>query len=194
MKINYKGSYEQVKIAVEDANEILYSKEFYALIRDRKEFNCTKNTPNQIADILEQTTLEIEVKTYKPRYRFSKVLGYFVKSIPNKVFLNKRKLYRNTCSITNTIIHEFVHAVDNHDGSKTDFGHSCDDFQNNTAPYTIGNIAEIMVDGNNLKDIDSSLEQFNNSGIIQCLTGNSSLIGISFTDGEELIIEESRID
>jgi hypothetical protein len=193
MKINYKGNYEQVKLAVEDANEILYSREFYELINQRENFNCTEKTPQEISKILQETDLEIEVKTYKPKWRYSKVLGYFVKSKPKNVFLNSRKLYRETSSITNTIVHEYVHAVDNHfENTAIDFGHNCGTFKN-TAPYTIGNIAEIMIDGNNLIDIDSRLEQFDELETIQCLAG-SSTNGFSFSDEQELIIEESRID
>lgn len=192
MKINYRGNYEQVKIAVEDANEVLYSREFYELIKQHKNFNCTEITPEKISEILQETDLEVEVKTYKPKWRYSKVLGYFVRSKPKNVFLNSRKLYRNTSSITNTIVHEYVHAVDNHiDNSIIEFGHNCGTFKN-TAPYTIGNIAEIMIDGNNLIDIDSRLEQFNESETIQCLAG-TSINGFSFEE-EDLIIEESRID
>ncbi len=193
MKVNYNGNYKQVNIAVEDANEILYSNKFYELIRQHKNFNCTEKTTQEIADILQKTDLEIEVKTYKPRWRYSKVLGYFVKSRPKNIFLNSRKLYRDTSSITNTIIHEYIHAVDNHfDNSIIDFGHNCGTFKN-TAPYTIGNIAEIMIDGNNITNIDSSLEQFNNTTVIHCLTG-SSINEVSFLEEEELIIEENRID
>jgi hypothetical protein len=193
MKINYKGNYEQVKIAVEDANEILYSKEFYELINKREDFNCTEKKPKEISKILQETDLEIEVKTYKPKWKHSKVLGYFVKSKPRNVFLNVRKLNRQTSSITNTIIHEYVHAVDNHfDNSVINFGHSCGTFKN-TAPYIIGNIAEIMIEGNNIINIDSRLKQFEELETIQCLAGNSEN-GVSFSDNQDFIIEESRID
>ena len=192
MKINYKGNYEQVRLAVEDANEVLYSNEFYELIEQYKNFKCTEKTSKEIASILKLTTLEVEVKIYKPRWRYSKVLGYFVKSRPKNIFLNSRKLYRNTSSITNTIIHEYVHAVDNHfDNSGIDFGHNCDTFKN-TAPYTIGNIAEIMVDGNDINNFDSSLIALDHTNILHCFNGES-VPGFSFIEEEDLIIEENRI-
>ncbi len=192
MKINYRGNYEQVKTAVEDANEILYSKEFYEIIKQLKSFKCTKKTPFEISEIIEKTDLEVEVKTYKPKWRYSRVLGYFVRSKPRNLFLNKRKLYRNTSSITNTIIHEYVHAVDNHyDNTVIDFGHNCGTFKN-TAPYTIGNIAEVMIDGNNIEKIDSRLEEFQNLETIHCLT-NTTGNSITYLE-EDLLIEDSRID
>ncbi len=189
MKINYKGNYEQVKLAVEDANEVLYSNEFYELIRQHTNFNCSKKTPQEIADIIQNTSLEVEVKLYKPRWRFSKVLGYFVKSKPNNLFLNSRKLYRDTSSISNTIVHEYVHAVDNNfDNTIIDFGHNCGTLKN-TAPYVIGNIAEIIIDGNEIDDIDSSLKHFESRTMVHCLIDGNQ----SFLKNEELIIEETRI-
>ncbi len=162
MKINYRGNYEQIKLAVEDANDVLNLDTFYSLIAKCEKFNCSKKTASEVAEILKTTTLEVEVKVYKPKWIFSKVLGYFVKGKPNCVFLNKRKLYRDTGSITNTIIHEYVHAVDNKYNNKIiDFGHNCGAHKN-TAPYVIGNIAEIIIDGYEINDIESELKLFKN--------------------------------
>lgn len=188
MKINYKGNFEQIKLAVEDANEVLYSNTIYDLIRKQDGFNCTNKTPIEISEIIQNTKLEVEVMAYKPRYLYSKVLGYFVKSRPTNIFLNSRKLYRDTSSISNTIIHEFVHAVDNDfDNTIIDFGHNCGTFVN-TAPYVIGNIAEIIINGHEIENLNEKLEAFNKNEFIHCLIDD----GKSLID-KEPIIEETRI-
>ena len=134
MRINYKGKYDQIKTAVEDANDVLNSDDFYTLISNHGDFNCSEFSSENISNIIKKSKLEVEVKIYKPRWRYSKVLGYFIKSNPNKIYLNSRKIYRDTNSITNTIIHEYVHAVDNSNNDNAiEFGHICESFTN-TAP------------------------------------------------------------
>lgn len=154
MRIIYRGDLSQVHLAVEDANDILNSNSFYEAISQYRNFNCTKMSPSQIAEIIKDSTLEVEAEDYRPRWPYSKVLGYFTKKKPNNIFLNRRKLYRNTESISNTIIHEYVHAVDNDfDDTIIDFGHNCGTFKS-TAPYVIGKIAEAIIDGG----LDESLK------------------------------------
>ena len=154
MRINYKGNYSQIITAVEDANDILNSEDFYNLISKHGDFYCAPDFSSEdISNIIKNSKLEVEVKIYKPRWKFSKVLGYFVKSKPNKIFLNSRKIYRDTNSITNTIIHEYVHAIDNNNNNKTiEFGHICDSFTN-TAPYVIGSYAELLMEGTEIVEI-----------------------------------------
>ena len=147
MRITYKGNLELIKLAVEDANDILNDSTFYQLINQFEQFECAKKKPEEIAEIINQNSLEVVVKLYKPRWVFSKVLGYFVKSKPKTIFLNARKIYRPSASVTNTIIHEYIHAIDyNHNNELIEFGHNCG-VHKGTAPYEIGNLAERIIDG-----------------------------------------------
>jgi|TARA_B110000114_G_C15090695_1_gene398446 hypothetical protein len=151
MNVTYQGIYNQIKLAVEDANELFNSPIFYELIEKHPGFSCSEKKPIEIADLIRNSTLKIQVKLYKPRWKWSKVLGYFVKSHPNTIFLNIRKIYRETNSITNTIIHECIHALDYNENSNIiEFGHNCGYFDN-TAPYEIGNIAESIVNGSDFE-------------------------------------------
>ncbi|MGY5351088.1 hypothetical protein ACXGQW_00705 [Wenyingzhuangia sp. IMCC45533] len=150
MKVNYEGKKTQIILAVEDANELLNSDILFDLIEKHPGFSCSKKSPKEISKLLSDSEMNIEVKLYKPKWKWSKVLGYFVKSRPNTVFLNVRKIYRETNSITNTIIHECIHALDNNvNNSIIEFGHNCGYFDN-TAPYEIGNMAESIIDGENI--------------------------------------------
>ena len=169
MRINYKGNYSQITTAVEDANDVLNSEEFYTLITQHGDFNCSDFSSEKIANIIKNSKLEVEVKIYKPRLRYRKVLGYFVKNRPNNIFLNSRKIYRDTNSITNTIVHEYIHAVDNSNKSEIQFGHNCGSFDN-TAPYIIGSYAELLIEGNDVNEI-STLQKKNFTGLqSMCLT------------------------
>lgn len=61
--------------------------------------------------------------------------------------INTTKLNRSHQSITNTVIHEFVHAVDWRTNKKWGYSHAGNspDGQDYTAPWVIGAIAESMV-------------------------------------------------
>lgn len=187
MRINYKGRYNQIITAVEDANDVLNSEDFYTLILQHGDFNCSNFSSEKISNIIKNSTLEVEVKIYKPRWRFSKVLGYFVKSRPNNIFLNSRKIYRDTNSITNTIVHEYIHAVDNSNNSEIQFGHNCGSFDN-TAPYIIGSYAELLIEGNDVKEI-STLQKKN-------FTSQQSICLTEEKDGEKsdiFYVEDHRV-
>ncbi|RCS28100.1 hypothetical protein DUT90_01980 [Polaribacter sp. WD7] len=188
MRINYKGKFSQIITAIEDANDILNSEEFYQLISNHGDFNCSDFSSEDISNIIKKSKLEVEVKIYKPRWRYSKVLGYFIKSKPNKIFLNSRKIYRDTNSITNTIIHEYVHAVDNDNNSNAiEFGHICQSFTN-TAPYVIGSYAEFLMEGNATTEIPN---------LINALVEQNHMCiqeDINALDSADLfIIEEHRV-
>ena len=154
MEVFYKRNDSQLEIAVEDANELFNSEIFYELIGKHPGFSCSQKSPVEIAELIKNSNLKIELKLYKPNWKWSKVLGYFVKSHPNNIFLNIRKIRRSTNSITNTIVHECIHALDNHENSNIiEFGHNCGYFVN-TAPYEIGKIAESIIDGGATEQTD----------------------------------------
>jgi len=151
MLVNYHGDYTQIQLAIEDCNELLNSEAFFQQIKEHPGFNCSKKTPIEIAGLLLNSKLSIEVKLYKPQWLWSSVLGYFVESHPNTIFLNARKIYRESNSISNTIIHECIHALDyDTNNDIIEFGHNCGYFDK-TAPYEIGMIAESIINGNQSK-------------------------------------------
>lgn len=148
MRFFYKGEYEQIKIAVEDSNDLLFFEDFYKEISSLEDFKCSKKSPKEIAEIIKNSKLEVEIKLYKPKWVFSKVNGYFVPQYPNQLFLNARKIWRDSDEILNTIIHEYIHALDyNNNNELIEFGHDCG-IHEGTAPYVIGNLAQEFVNGN----------------------------------------------
>lgn len=186
MNITYVGDLSQVKLAVQDANEVLFTDTFYSQIRILSKFNCTQHTPSEIADIIKTSSLKVEVKTYRPKWAYSKVAGFFIRKFPNTLFLNNRKLYRDTTSITNTIIHEYVHAVDFNQHGEFRFTHDCT--LNNTAPYVLGQIAELIVNGSELSYIGNDLNALEHQPVDNCIIDDAGEFDL------DSIIELDRID
>ncbi len=92
--------------------------------------------------------LTMTVKTYKPWWPWSKALGYFKPSEPHTIYLNSRKLNRSRGSITSSLWHELIHAIDNQDLSH-EFGHKDNTWtpeKEETAPYKIDNFVHELID------------------------------------------------
>jgi hypothetical protein len=159
MKIQYNGSDQRIKVAVEDANDVLNEQLFYNEIASKTPFECTKLNPKEISSIIQKSSLKVNLKFYKSRWPFSTVNGYFVKSTPNVIYLNIRRLNRSTPSLSNTIVHEYIHSIDNeYNDQIIDFGHTCKNLSK-TAPYIIGGIAEAIING--------EAKNFNNNSLIE---------------------------
>jgi len=125
---------------------------------EHTDFDYTRETPADISNWIQSSTLNVTVKLHKSNDPDTRTLAYRISRYPNTLFVNSRKLDRDTEDIVNTIIHESVHAVD---GSLTDakFGHgdnsSAD--KGNSAPYWIGSLAERIARGSGMLD-DSTIQ------------------------------------
>jgi hypothetical protein len=148
MKLIFKGSQSNIKVAVDKANEILSNPIFWDQVEKLPQFDNTKLTSAQIADILRKTNQDIQIKTYwsfnpfRPRtcVNATTVSATLIK-INTRCFSNDLK------TAVNTLVHESTHAADFLDG-KWDFTHVDNANQgeeNNTAPWAIGELAEKFV-------------------------------------------------
>lgn len=114
-------------------------------IKKRKEdFLLSTASPEVIADLMLDFIVagnKIKINTYYTRNK--RVMGYFVASKPNDIFLNRATFPRKIESLVSTFYHEFVHAVDAF--SKVHrFGHGNNKYmtwKEETAPYWIDNVA-----------------------------------------------------
>ena len=72
-----------------------------------------------------------------------KRLHIFKKSDPNSIYINTAKLDRSLGSVVATLLHEFIHMVDNYDTLHS-YGHGDNSARGkqNTAPYWIDNLAQ----------------------------------------------------
>jgi hypothetical protein len=148
MKLIFKGSQTNIIDAVNKANEILSNNAFWEQVEKLPQFDNTKLTPAQIADILRTSDQEIQIKTYwsfnpfRPRtcVNATTVSATLIK-------INTRCFSDDLKTAVNTLVHESTHAADFLDG-KWDFTHvdnSNDGEEDNTAPWAIGQLAEKFV-------------------------------------------------
>lgn len=148
MIVTFPGTNKNVVNAVTRCNQILQDPAFFDLIRQHPAFDRSTATPAQIADLMQRSTSAVTVELYTPKWLWSKALAYEDHRYPNKVFLNARRLSRSLGSLSATIIHECVHALDAEDEALR-FGHGDNNpnGKENTAPYWIGDLAYVMISG-----------------------------------------------
>lgn len=146
MKLIYQKRNKRIKKAVQSANEVLSNPEFFRSISQLPQMDNTPLSSKEIADLLKNHNQPVYVKRFwRPYSRTNAITaGYkFIK-------LNSLNLRnRSNKSIVNTIIHEYIHAVDFFDGSLNFTHHDNSNphgEEDNTAPWRIGKLAEDFVD------------------------------------------------
>lgn len=148
MTLLYNGNNEHIKNAVDKANDILRNSLFYEEIGKLPQFDNTKLTSKEIAKIMKDSNETILIKTYwymnpfKPR---TCVNATTVNA--NLIKLNTRCFSSDLKTAVNTLIHECTHAADILD-ENWDFTHvdnANNGEENNTAPWSIGSLAEKFV-------------------------------------------------
>lgn len=145
----YRGSHTKIDRCISEANKLLKGDyRFYEKIKAKPTpFDMSTATPKQIAEFLQENygVLKCEVHLYHKK--FTRALAYFDRRYPNRIYINTAKLNRTDGSVIATIVHEWVHLVDewikNHR-----FGHGDNSAagKQNTAPYWIDNVAQAIVD------------------------------------------------
>ena len=137
LQLNYSGKNIKIVQAVEEANKILINPNFYNRIDTIQNFDNSTYTGLQISTEFKNLHRIIQVVDYWNPFGFANATTVSV------IKLNTAKLRRSHKSITNTVIHETVHAVDWWSNEKWDYTHDGNrpEGQNNTAPWVIGAIA-----------------------------------------------------
>jgi len=130
-------------LAIGLANTVTSLDAFFTRIASKPDgfdsrFTSKNASPAAIAEILRKSTATITVHTAKARF---KVLGWTNRGDHQNVYLNVRRLNRPPDDIARTLIHEWVHAVD--DIHPLDFHHGSNSPKGkmNTAPYWIDGLA-----------------------------------------------------
>jgi hypothetical protein len=147
VRVVYSGTRPIVITVVAQANDVLGNNEFYKRIAKKDDFTYTDESPKDIAGWIKESTLTVTVRVYKGKPG-SPTTAYVDPKFPNTIFLNSRKLGRDTPKIVNTIIHECVHTVDR-SLTNARFGHGDNRRRGkrNSAPYWIGRLAERILNG-----------------------------------------------
>lgn len=145
MRLHYSGRNSKLKSAIRKANEILENPSFYEKIGSRESFDNTTLSPSEIAVRIEEWEHPVQIRTYWNPFGTANA-----KTGNSKYFtVNTAKLKRSKKSIVNTLVHEYVHAVDFGEDGKLEFTHVDNDNrhgdEDDTAPWAIGEIAKQMV-------------------------------------------------
>ncbi|MFT5519627.1 MAG: hypothetical protein ACI9IA_000210 [Enterobacterales bacterium] len=137
-----KRTNHNLNLAIERANHIVSSDEFYDGIIVKDSFDMATCKGSHIVNQMRDFKMAVNVKVYFPKFYFSRALGFYDRREPFDINLNRRKLNRSVNSLTNTLIHEWVHMVDYFDNFHS-YGHGDNKRQGkeNTAPYFIGLMA-----------------------------------------------------
>ena len=141
---------KNLDVAIGLANTVTALDSFYTMITSRTEpfqLADTEATPARVAEILRTSTMPVRVNLAKTKWPFSRVTGWTPAGDPDDIFLNLRLIRRSPLSLANTIIHEWIHAVDNR--YPMDFGHGGNRNRGGkmaeSAPYWIASEAEKMM-------------------------------------------------
>jgi hypothetical protein len=145
--LNYTGNNDYYKKVINKANAILNSGEFYTRIANRNQFDSTKLSPIEIANLMKDCNNTIQVDTYWYINPFKPRNCVYANTKSNRLIsINRRCFSDNIDEAVNTLIHEVVHTIDYNNGT-LEFTHSYKPTgQENTAPWAIGQIAQDLVD------------------------------------------------
>ena len=143
--IVYSGSDKLVKDAVETANKLLDGERgFYTSVANFK-YEMTSCTSNQIVNALRNVhcKYDIKLKMFYHWNPFSKMKAVFNPRKPLQIKINKWQMRRVKHSIVGSIVHEYIHAVDNqYYHLEFGHGHNKSGGKSKTAPYMIGLISK----------------------------------------------------
>ncbi len=168
--IKYTGKRNNIQIAVEKANRLLRSREFYERISLHPFFDNTDVAPYIIANLIKKTTIKMNIRFYYSQPR-SKAHSFDDSINPRNIQVNVWTMERSVPSLCDTMLHACVHAV-NAENPKYNFGHTGinENDAANTAPYWIGNLAQKMISGDEAID-EISLHEENTEmfKIFECM-------------------------
>ncbi len=114
------------------ANDFFRLVLFKGDIVQKKEFDFTTDSLEQILKRLEDK-VRLKVSTFVPNENQMVTVAYHR---GGKAYFNKHKLERKTCSMINTLVHEYMHFVGYSHGDNSPVG------KENSVPYYFGNRAQ----------------------------------------------------
>jgi len=141
----YNGSIKRVKEAVDIANGLMNNEGGFLTNIRYHEFDMSNLSADKIRIFMVNVHKKHEIKVVVKRSwnPFSRAIAWFNRRHPLRFYLNRWRINRSKHSIVGSLIHEFVHVVDNQYPDYS-FGHGSNNRQGkqNTAPYKLGYIAK----------------------------------------------------
>ena len=120
-----KSGNEKIVKAVRMANNFDLAHHIMKSIKETEIFDMSDATPEYIgisySDFMASS--DIVIKTYYPRWRWSKAIGYFTPSHPLTIYVNSYRARKMTVhQLVSLFYHESAHVADHWDDRFT-FGH-----------------------------------------------------------------------
>lgn len=128
VQLQYSGNNQKIIEAVAEANRILNDPEFYRKVDSIKSFDNTLFSGKQILSEMNA------VKTVEVTEYFKKLTRANART-QLQIQMNTAKLNRSLASITNTLIHESIHAVDWITNKRWDYTHRSQYEENPLFPH-----------------------------------------------------------
>jgi len=150
IKIMYNGYHRNLKLAVNNVNNLLQQEYFYQGIMRHANFDMCDITPRQLAGLMRISDIRMSIDLYYSLKPFSKAVSYDDAEDATVIHLNKWNLNRSVESLCNTLMHQCIHAV-NELFPQFSFGHgdSATAGKENTAPYWIAALAQRLISDDN---------------------------------------------
>lgn len=150
IKIVYNGYHRNLKLAVNNVNNLLQQEYFYQGVIRHESFDMCDITPKQLAGLMRISDIRMTIDLYYSLLPFSRAVSYDDPEDATIIHLNKWNLNRSVESLCNTLMHQCVHAV-NADFPQFSFGHGDGTAtgKENTAPFWIAAMAQRLISDDN---------------------------------------------
>jgi len=134
-------------MATSFANQLMQNHaKFFDVIKNAEQFMDTEVANEDILLFMQDRFMNCiqEIKVSRRYNPFGSAIASFNPRRPNEIRLNAWKLKRSADSICGSIMHEFVHLVDNFYTTAT-FGHAYEYHvgREDSAPYKIGELSKL---------------------------------------------------
>ncbi len=150
IKIVYNGYHRNLRLAINNVNNLLQQEYFYQGIMRHDSFDMCNVTPRQLAGLMRISDMRMTIDLYYSLLPFSKAVTYDDTADPTIIHLNKWNLNRSVESLCNTLMHQCIHAV-NALFPQFSFGHGDNSTagKENTAPFWIAAMAQRLISDDN---------------------------------------------
>lgn len=141
----YDGRYQIITDAVEGMEVVMQSTLFRRRVLEKPFFYMSTNRENthvtgkKLLYLMDYNQIRCQVETYRPWWRWAPSVAKYKGG--KDIHLNSRKLRRSVHSVRGSIMHEYVHLLDNF-LSRYYLGHGTDSpkGKEHTAPYWLGSL------------------------------------------------------
>lgn len=149
VRIRYKGNDEKLLQAVARTNALFLDVNFYNAINRHGDFDLADISPVNLSSLIRNTRMDMKIEFYYSLYPFSRAVSFDDRENPQTIWLNKWNINRSIGSLSNTLMHQCIHAINSRNPQHY-FGHGDNNVagKENTAPYSIASLAQQMTEKN----------------------------------------------